>query len=135
MDVALSLEYVGWNDVPDVLGDHVGGEEIEGSALITATGGADVAFVAAFGPAAGGGFDLHADEVAVGFDDGVVTGGISPGIENLEAVFGGGGDKLKLGPLAATFAILNPDFYGGALFWGFHLGNKKRGQERPRSFL
>jgi len=113
------------DDVPEVFGDDVNCDEIEVSSLMTAAGGADVAFVAAFGPARGGGFDLHAHEVAVGFNDGVVTGGVSPGIENLEAVFSGGGDELQLGPLAATFAILDPDFDSGLGFdLGFHRGKK-----------
>jgi len=37
---------------------------------------------------------LHAHEVAVDFDDGVVGGGVSPGIKDLEAVFGGCGYEL-----------------------------------------
>src|SRR5579864_3514800 len=40
---------VGGDDVPDVFGDYVDGKEIEVSALVTAAGGTDVAFVAAFG--------------------------------------------------------------------------------------
>ena len=98
------------DDVPDVFGDYVGGQEVEVSALVgEAAGGVDVAAVAAFGAAAGGGFDLDADEAAVGFDDRVVAGGVSPWVENLEAVFGGGGDKLQLCPLAAAFVILDSD--------------------------
>jgi hypothetical protein len=124
----------GGDDVPEVFGDDVDCDEIEGSSLIAAAGGADVAFVAAFGPDGGGGFYLHSDEVAVGFYDRVVAGGVSPGIENLEAVFGGGGDELQLGPFAAAFAVLDVDLDFGSDF-GFHQGNKKRGLERPRPFL
>ena len=81
--------------VPDVFGDYVGGEVIEVSALVgQAAGGVDVAAVTSFGAAGGGGFDLHAHEVAVDFDDGVVGGGVSPGIKDLEAVFGGCGYEL-----------------------------------------
>jgi len=111
----------GGDDVPEVFGDYVDCDEIEVSALIAAAGGADVALVASFGAARGGGFDLHAHEVAVGFNDRIVAGGVSPGIENLEAVFGGGGDELQLGPLATAFAILDVDFdFGFDL--GFHQG-------------
>ena len=95
----------------------------------------DVAAVASFGAAGGGGFDLHAYEVAVGFDDGVVGGGVSPGIEDVEAVFGGCGEELQLGPFTAALAVFDFDFYSGRLILGFHLGNKKRGLERPRPFL
>ena len=116
----------GRDDVPDVQGDDVGGEEVEVSSFIAAAGGADVAFVASFGAAVAGGFDLDADEAAVGFDDRVVTGGVSPGMENLEAVFGGGGDELEFGPFATALAVLDPDLDA---FWGFHRGNKKRGRE------
>jgi hypothetical protein len=81
--------------VPDVFGDYVGGEVIEVSALVgQAAGGVDVAAVASLGAAGGGGLDLHAHEVSVDFYDGVVAGGVSPGIENLEAVFGGCGYEL-----------------------------------------
>jgi hypothetical protein len=81
--------------VPEVFGDYVGGEVIEVSALVgQAAGGVDVAAVASFGSAGGGGLDLHAHEVAVGFDDGVVGGRLSPGIEDLEAMFGGCGYEL-----------------------------------------
>ena len=120
------------DDVPEVFGDDVNCDEIEVSALIAAAGGADVALVASFGAAGSGGFNLHADEAAVDFDDGVVAGGVSPGMENLEAVFGGGGDELQFGPLAPALAILDSDLDSG---FGFHWGNKKRGLEGPRSFL
>jgi hypothetical protein len=119
----------GGDDVPDVFRDDVGCQEVEVSALVgEAAGGVDVAAVAAFGAAAGGGFNLDADEVAVGFYDRVVAGGISPGVENLETVFGGGGDELQFGPLPAAFAILDRVLE-------FHKPNKKRGLERPRLFL
>ena len=95
------------DDVPDVFGDDVGGNEIEIATLVAAPCGADIALVAAFGPAIAGGLDLHADEVSVGFDDRVVAGGVSPGVENLEAVFGGGGDKLQFRPLAAALVVLD----------------------------
>jgi len=82
------------DDVPEVQGNYVGGDEIEIPSLVgQASGGADVAFVA-LGPQAGGGLDLHAKEVAVGLDDRVITGRIPQRLENFEAVFGGGGDKL-----------------------------------------
>jgi len=122
----------GRDDVPEVFGDDVNCDEIEVSALVAAAGGADVAFVVSFGAAGSGGFNLHADEASVDFDDRVVAGGVSPGMENLEAVFGGGGDELQFGPLAAAFAILDSDLDSG---FGLHRGNKKRGLEGPRAFL
>ena len=83
------------NDVPEVFGNDVGSEEIEVAALVgQAAGGMNMAAVPAPGTAGGGGFDLHAHEVAVGLYDGVVGGGFSPGIEDLEAMFGGCGNKL-----------------------------------------
>ena len=89
-DYAFCRDYV-----PDVLGDYVGRQVIEVSAFVgQAAGGVDMAAVPAPGTAGGGGFDLHAHEVAVGLYDGVVGGGFSPGIEDLEAMFGGCGNKL-----------------------------------------
>jgi hypothetical protein len=49
------------DDVPEVFGDDVNGEEIEVSALVAAAGGADVAFVASLGAAGCGGLNLDAD--------------------------------------------------------------------------
>ncbi len=91
-----SADYAFCGDyVPDVFGYYVGGEVIEVSALVgQAAGGVDVAAVASFGAAGGGGFDLHAHEVSVDFDDRVVGGGVSPGIEDVEAVFGSCGEEL-----------------------------------------
>lgn len=83
------------DDVPDIFGDDVGGEVIEVAALVgQAAGGVDIAAVATLGAAGGGGLNLHAHEVAVGFYDRVVAGRVSPGIKNLEAMFGGCGYEL-----------------------------------------
>ena len=102
------------NDVPDVFGNDVGSEEIEVAAFVgQAAGGMNMAIVAALVMPAGGGFYLHAHEVAVGFYHGVVGGGFSPGIKYLEAMFGGCGYELQLGPFAAALAVFDLDFYSG----------------------
>ena len=53
-----------------------------------------------------GGFDLDAEDAAAVFDHGIVAGGVSPGLGDHEAVFGGASHEAKLGPFAAEFAVL-----------------------------
>lgn len=97
------------DDVPNVFGDYVNGDEIKISGLVgrAGAGTADAASVATFGAEGGGRFDLHADELTPGFDYDVIAGGVSPGLDELEAMAGGSGHELELGPLAAAFAIRN----------------------------
>lgn len=101
---AASLDQVGGNDVPNVLGNDVGGDKIEDvpniGAVSTAHGaGITVAILV------GGRFHLHASELATVPDDEVETCHLSPGFINLQAMFGGSGHETHLGPLAAQFAV------------------------------
>ena len=64
-----------------------------------------------------GGFDLDAEDAAVVFDHEIVAGGVSPGLGDHEAVFGGASHETKLGPFAAEFAVLDLRTWGGWRVW------------------
>src|SRR6185437_15545339 len=104
---------VGGEDVPGVGGDDVGGDEVELSGKVGAVVGGDVAFERA-SALMGGGFDLDAEEASVAFESEVVGSGVSPGLGEHEAEFGGAGHEAKLDPFASKLA----GFEGGA-FWSF----------------
>ena len=106
--MGLAVGGVGGDDVPDVEGDDVGGDEIELVAAVGDSVGGDVAFV---GVAAlvFGGLDLDADEASFVLDGEVVGGGVSPRAGDAEALLGGAGHKEKLGPLAALFGVADID--------------------------
>jgi hypothetical protein len=110
-------------DVEDVGGDDVGGEEVDlvGSVEVVVGGEAARVGVVAF---VEGAFDLHAEEagpsvavrslgagslVAVGFlgagDEEVVGGAFSAGAGEDEAEFGGAELETEFGPLSATFGV------------------------------
>ena len=88
-------------DVEDVGGDDVGGEEVD---LVGGVGDAVVVEVAFVGVAAveDGAFDLDAEEVAVVVDGEVVGGAVSAGPGEDEAEFGGAELETEFGPLSAS---------------------------------
>ena len=77
---------------------------------MTSLWGGEVAAVASADDAHGG-FDLDAEDAAVVFDHQIVAGGVSPGLGDHEAVFGGASHETKLGPFATEFAV--PDLRAG----------------------
>jgi hypothetical protein len=56
-----------------------------------------------------GGFDLHAQEMALVLDGKVIARGISVRLGDAQSVGGGSGHKTHLGPLAPLFAVLDVD--------------------------
>lgn len=88
---AADYEFCG-EDVPQIFGDDVDCQEVELASPVDLAAGAwpgvaDVESLGSLESLAGGGFDLDAHEVAAGFDDYVVAGGVSPGAEDPEALF------------------------------------------------
>ena len=114
------------DDVPEIFGDDVGDEEIDFFArvdLAVGSGGFDA--VASLG-AAGGGFDLDAEESAVEFDYGIVAVAVSPGDEDGEAEMGGAGEEGGLGGFSAPLAGGSGDGVDGDGL-GFEVGARVLG--------
>jgi len=110
------------NDVPEVFRDDVGDEEIDfggGVDLAVGSGGFDA--VAGF-RVAGGGFDLHAEESAVEFDDRIVAVAVSPRKADAESEVGGAREKGGLGGFSTTFAGGDCDGVDGDDFLRMRLG-------------
>jgi len=100
---------LGGEDVPDVFGDDVDGEEIHLLAgVVLAAAGSDGADVSAV-LAGDGGFDLDAEEISAALDGDVVAGRVSPGLGDVEAALGDAGHEVEFGPLAAMFGIFDDD--------------------------
>ena len=125
----------GGEDVPDIFGDDVDGEEIDlVSGVELAAAGFEAADVSAV-EAGDGGFDLDAEEVAVAFDGAVVAGGVSPGFGDVEAALGDAGHEDEFGPFAAMFGVFDDDAAAavewedlfGAAFCGFVVASRFRG--------
>ena len=116
----------GGEDVPDVFGDNVDGEEVDlvAGVVLAAAGfdGADVSAVLA----GDGGFDLDAEEVSVALDGDVVTGGVSPGLGDVEAAFGDAGHEIQFGPFAAMFGVFDDDATS-AMGWESLVGDEFAG--------
>ncbi len=110
-DGVLFRGYGGGDDVPDVGGNAVDGEEVEVFALVSSIGAVHV--VEAGDEVSGlqvaglevGGFDLDAHEVSADFEDGVVLGGVAERLGDLVAEFHGFGHETKFGPLASLFVV------------------------------
>jgi hypothetical protein len=101
--------YFGGEDVPDVFGDDVDGEEVDLAAGVGAlAAGLDSDDVSA-ALASCGGLDLDAEEMAVAFDGDVVAGGVSPRLGDVEAALGDAGHEDEFGPLAAMFWVFDDD--------------------------
>jgi hypothetical protein len=113
-------------DVPDVFGDDVDGEEVDlmAGVVLAAAGfdGADVSAVLA----GDGGFDLDAEEVSVALDGDVVTGGVSPGLGDVEAALGDAGHEIQFGPFAAMFGVFDDDA-AAAVGWESLVGDEFAG--------
>jgi hypothetical protein len=111
-------------DVEDVGGDYVGGEEVD---LVGGVGRAVVVEVAFVGVAAveDGAFDLDAEEVALVVDYEVVGGVVPVGLGEDEAYFYGAEDEVEFGPLSAEFGVM--DVVSFAAIWhGGPLGETVR---------
>ena len=95
-------------DVEDVWGDYVGGEEVD---FVWGVGGAVVVEVAFVGVSAmeDGAFDLDAEEASVVLDGEVVAGHVSPGLGDAESVLGGAGHEAEFGPFAPELGVLDID--------------------------
>ncbi len=97
------------NDVPGIVRDDMGGEEIHFSRLVRKRSAFHAALgvevVAASGEELGGGFHLHFGEAAEVFDDEIVAATVAVGFSDVEAETGGFVGERELAELAATFAI------------------------------
>jgi len=106
-DVGLGVGGGEGEDVPDVGGDDVGGEEVD---LGRGVGGAVVVEAAAVGiflAALESALDLDTEEVAEVVDGEVVGGIVSAGAGEYEAEFGGAELETEFGPLSAELGVLD----------------------------
>jgi len=103
-DVGLAVGGADGEDVPGVGRDDVGGDEVDVAGGVGDSVGVEVAFV---GVAAveEGALNLDAGETGAVFGGEIVGGGISPGLGNAEAKFGGPGHEAQFGPFAARFGV------------------------------
>ena len=98
----------GGEDIPDVFGDDVDGEEVHlvvGVVLAAGLDGDDVSVELA----GDGGFDLDAEESSAALDGAVVAGGVAPGLGDVKAPFGRAGHEDQFGPFAAMFGVFDDD--------------------------
>ena len=104
MDAFAASDGLDGNDVPDVLGDDVGDEEVDfGGGVGDAAGSSGLDAVAMF-RVTGSGLDLDAEESAAAFDDGVVALAVSPGEADGEFEVGGTGEEGGFCGFTATLA-------------------------------
>jgi hypothetical protein len=106
-DVGLGVGGGEGEDVPDVGGDDVGGEEVD---LGRGVGGAVVVEAAAVGiflAALESALDLDTEEVAEVVDGEVVGGIVSAGAGEYEAEFGGAELETEFCPLSAELGVLD----------------------------
>lgn len=100
-------ENAGGDEVPGVLHDDVGGEEIE---LLEGVGRAEVVGLelaeVSGADAAGGGLDLDADDAGAEVEGDVEGGGVSPGLKHFVAVAQGFGHEAEFDPFAALLESL-----------------------------
>ncbi len=102
----LGADAAGGDDVPDVDGDDVGGDEVNFPEKKAHTlGGGQAAGVGLRPDLMDGGFDLDAIGQAVALDHEIVGGGVAPGLGDAELLLDGTGDEADFGPLAALGAI------------------------------
>jgi hypothetical protein len=111
----------GGNDVSEITGDDVNGDEVEVVSGVVSAGTAQAAAVALLSVAHGG-LDLNADKESFMFDGEVVMLGLAPGFVDGEAVLGGAGHEAHFCPLAARFWELY--FRTGIGHWSL-VSNKK----------
>jgi hypothetical protein len=114
---------LGGEDVPDVFGDDVHGEEVDlvAGVVLAAAGfdGDDVSAVLA----GDGGFDLDTEKVSAALDSDVVAGGVSPGLGDVESALGDAGHEIEFGPLAAMFGVFDDDA-AAAVGWTDFVGDE-----------
>lgn len=92
------------NDVPEIFGDEVGGEKVDfGGSIDLAIGSGGFDAIAVLG-ISGGGFDLHAKEAAIEFNDGVVAVAVSPREADSEAERCGAGEECGFCGFSAALA-------------------------------
>jgi hypothetical protein len=104
-DIGLGVGGGEGEDVPDVGGDDVGGEEVDLGGSVGDAVVVEAAAVGIFLAALEGAFDLHAEEVAEMVDGEVVGSVVSPGLGEDEAEFGGAEHEAEFGPFAAEFVV------------------------------
>lgn len=137
-NLVLSVSGGEGDDVPDLLGNNIRGDEVEQAGAVRDSIGVDVALIGTGAVAALGGLNLHAQDggawvgaFGTGFlwvgifwteKSDVVRGGVSPGTEDGESVFGGAGHEEKLGPFAALLVVI--DDVGGVVWHWVPLGLK-----------
>jgi len=145
-DVGLGVGGGEGEDVPDVDGDDIGGEEVD---LGGGVGGAVVVEAAAVGvflASLEGAFYLHPQELALVVDDEVVGGVVSAGPCEDEAEFGGAELEKEFGPLSAEFGVVDVFALGhavirlwvkrcGAICWVLVMGCLCRGRRLRSRFL
>jgi len=102
-DVGLGVSGGEGEDVPDVDGDDVGGEEVDLRGGVRGAVVVEAAAIGFFLAALQGAFDLDAEEVAEVVDGEVVGSGVSPGLGENEAELGGALHETEFGPLSAEF--------------------------------
>src|SRR5689334_22709205 len=99
------MDQLGGDDVPGVLGDDVGCEEVEGSGgvgLVAAAHGADISGLLT----AEGGLYLHADEASGLADHEVVAGEFSPGLAHRQTMLVGAGHENRILPIRPAVSCL-----------------------------
>ena len=139
-DLVLSVSGGEGDDVPDLFGNNIRGDEVEQAGAVRDSVGVDVALIGSGAVAALGGLDLHAQDgwSRAAFGAGcfwtcvfwagffwtekgdVVRGRVSPGTEDGESVFGGAGHEEKLGPFAALLVVIED--VGGVVWHWVPLG-------------
>lgn len=107
MDGAGGGDFAERDDVPDVLGEDVGSDEIDHARLVAlALGGFDEAFIAGVaGALIRRGLDLDAEHASAVFDDEVIGQAVAIRLADAQPVFGGAGEEMNLGPLAPEFGV------------------------------
>lgn len=115
----------GGEDIPDVFGDDVDGEEVDLVAGVTLAAGLDSDDVSAV-LAGDGGFDLDAEKMSAALDSDVVAGGVSPGLGDVESALGDAGHEIEFGPLAAMFGVFDDDA-AAAVGWERFVGDEFAG--------
>lgn len=108
----------GGEDIPDIFGDDVDGEEVDLVAGVVRAAGLDCDDVSA-ALAGCGGLDLDAEETAVALRGDVVAGGVSPGLGGAESSLDDSGHEDEFGPLAAMFGVFDDDAAAGLRPDGF----------------
>ena len=116
MEHGVALEGLDGDDVPDVFGDDVSGEEVD--VVLGVVVGVAAAFDRVLAAVVRGGtFDLHAPEAVAGIDHDVVGVALSPESGDGETQAGCSGQERGLGGFSATLAVGSADGVEGDGFW------------------